>query len=315
MLKTYLGSSADIFTVIGVVVTTVCAFKVTSSFFNGLLSYILSGMLGLSFNFKSVGSWAVVTGCTDGIGKAYAEELARRGLNVVLISRTRSKLEALAQEIKERFKVETRIIAADFTRADIYDDIRKELSGLDIGTLVNNVGMAYDYPEYFHLQENNDKFVMDMINCNTASVAMMTSMMLPGMVAKKKGVIINISSGFGRFPAPLVTVYSATKCFVDFFSRALQQEYGPMGITIQVVMPYFVATKMSKIRRTSMFVPSPTDYVRSALNTVGLQGLTFGYWTHALQEKFVSVTPLFFIKQTLLGTRARALKRKASKKE
>nr|KAG5689554.1 hypothetical protein BaRGS_022057 [Batillaria attramentaria] len=212
--------------------------------------------------------------------------LARRGLNVVLISRTRSKLEALAQEIKERFKVETRIIAADFTRADIYDDIRKELSGLDIGTLVNNVGMAYDYPEYFHLQENNDKFVMDMINCNTASVAMMTSMMLPGMVAKKKGVIINISSGFGRFPAPLVTVYSATKCFVDFFSRALQQEYGPMGITIQVVMPYFVATKMSKIRRTSMFVPSPTDYVRSALNTVGLQGLTFG-----------------------------ALKRKASKKE
>jgi 17beta-estradiol 17-dehydrogenase / very-long-chain 3-oxoacyl-CoA reductase len=71
--------------------------------------------------------------------------------------------------------------------------------------------------------------------------------------------------------------------FVDFFSRGLQQEYAAKGITIQVVHPYFVATKLSKIRKANLFVPSPTSFVHSALNTVGLQATTFGCWTHAVQ--------------------------------
>ena len=68
-----------------------------------------------SVNFKKYGSWAVVTGCTDGIGKAYAEQLAKRGLNIVLISRTLEKLNQQSNEIKDNYKVETLVIAADFT--------------------------------------------------------------------------------------------------------------------------------------------------------------------------------------------------------
>jgi 17beta-estradiol 17-dehydrogenase / very-long-chain 3-oxoacyl-CoA reductase len=68
-----------------------------------------------SLNLKKYGSWAVVTGCTDGIGKAYAESLAKKGLNIVLISRTLEKLQEQAKSIQEKYKVETKVISADFT--------------------------------------------------------------------------------------------------------------------------------------------------------------------------------------------------------
>nr|AFV95595.1 17-beta-hydroxysteroid dehydrogenase type 12 [Nucella lapillus] len=315
MLQGYFGKSADIFTVIGAVTTAFFAFKATSSVLNGLFSYVLSGALGLSLNLENAGSWAVVTGCTDGIGKAYAEQLAKRGLNIVLISRTRSKLDELARDIESRFKVKTKVIAADFTRSDIYDMIPQELDGLDIGTLVNNVGMGYDHPEFFDQLENRDQVIMNIINCNSTSVAMMTSLVLPGMVSKKRGVIINIASAAGNRPTPLLTLYSATKSFVDFFSRALQHEYGPKGITVQVVLPYFVATKMSKIRKGGVFAPYPNDFVRSALHTVGLQSRTFGCWSHALQDKVAALLPTSVTMQMMEKARAKSLKKKANKSE
>lgn len=70
-------------------------------------------------------------------------------MKVVLISRSQDKLDQVSSEIKEKFKVETRTIAVDFTLEDIYDKIKTGLAGLEIGVLVNNVGMSYEYPEYF----------------------------------------------------------------------------------------------------------------------------------------------------------------------
>uniref|UniRef100_A0A452QSF5 17beta-estradiol 17-dehydrogenase n=1 Tax=Ursus americanus TaxID=9643 RepID=A0A452QSF5_URSAM len=90
---------------------------------------------------KSMGQWAVITGAGDGIGKAYSFELARQGLNVVLISRTLNKLQAMATEIECTTGSSVKIIQADFTKDNIYDYIGEKLKGLDIGILVNNVGM------------------------------------------------------------------------------------------------------------------------------------------------------------------------------
>uniref|UniRef100_A0A2I3T1Z8 17beta-estradiol 17-dehydrogenase n=1 Tax=Pan troglodytes TaxID=9598 RepID=A0A2I3T1Z8_PANTR len=90
---------------------------------------------------QSMGQWAVITGAGDGIGKAYSFELAKRGLNVVLISRTLEKLEAIATEIERTTGRSVKIIQADFTKDDIYEHIKEKLAGLEIGILVNNVGM------------------------------------------------------------------------------------------------------------------------------------------------------------------------------
>ncbi|KAM4617335.1 very-long-chain 3-oxoacyl-CoA reductase [Discoglossus pictus] len=229
-----------------------------------------------------IGRWAVVTGATDGIGKAYAEELARRGMSIVLISRSQEKLDDVAKEI-QKLGVETKVIAADFGKPnEIYDRIEAQLAGLEIGVLVNNVGVSYEYPEYFLDIPDLDNTLNKMIDINIVSVCKMTRLVLPGMVERSKGIILNISSASGMYPIPLLTVYSATKAFVDFFSRGLHAEYKSKGVTVQSVLPFYVATKLSKIRKPTWDKPSPETYVKSALKTVGLQNRTNGYLPHAI---------------------------------
>ncbi|KAM8807550.1 LOW QUALITY PROTEIN: very-long-chain 3-oxoacyl-CoA reductase [Eudromia elegans] len=266
----------------------------------------------------ALGAWAVVTGATDGIGKAYAEELARRGMKVALISRSKEKLDQVASEIKEKFKVETRVIVADFgEREDIYSRIKAGLEGLEIGVLVNNVGISYAYPEYFIDIPDLDNTIDKMININIMSVCKMTRLVLPGMLERSKGVILNISSAAGMYPTPLLTLYSATKAFVDYFSRGLHAEYKSKGIIVQSVLPYYVATKMSKIRKPTFDKPSPETYVRAALGTVGLQTQTNGCLPHAFMGWVFSFLPSSAAMSLLMKTnkqvRARYLKKMKEK--
>ena len=87
------------------------------------------------------------------------------------------------------------------------------------------------------------------------------------MVERKKGAIINISSFSAAIPTPLLSVYSASKSYVDLFSQGLAKEYLSKGVTIQCIMPGYVVSKLSKIRRPSVTVPTPTVFVRLVLKT------------------------------------------------
>ncbi|XP_038852317.1 very-long-chain 3-oxoacyl-CoA reductase-B isoform X2 [Salvelinus namaycush] len=279
---------------------------------SGLRVWVLGN--GRVVSPAKLGKWAVVTGATDGIGKAYAEELARRGFSIVLISRTQEKLDEVAKSIESKYGVETKSIAADFSATDIYPKIEAGLTGLEVGVLVNNVGMSYSYPEFFLNVPNLDSFINTMVNINITSVCQMTRMVLPGMVERRKGAILNISSASGMYPCPLLTVYSASKAFVDFFSRGLEAEYRSKGILIQSVLPFFVATKLSKIRRATLDKPNPDRYVAAELNTVGLQSQTNGYLPHAVMGWLTTVLcPARLLNSYImglhLGMRSRYLKK------
>jgi len=265
-------------------------------------------------NLKQFGSWAVVTGCTDGIGKAIAELFAKKGLNIILVSRNQTKLSEIAHELEAKFKVQTKTIAVDFGSEDpnIFEAVKNGIKNLDIGILVNNVGMSYDHSEFFC---NLDKDMIDkLIRINVFGTTNMTYSVLPGMIERKRGAIVNISSASSFVIDPMYCVYSGTKAYINNFSKALYYEYRDQKIHIQCQVPGFVVTKMSKIRRPSFFVCSASAFASSMAKQIGYESLIFPHWTHALQFSMLGLLPDWIIAPKLLDRgkdiRKRALKKK-----
>lgn len=265
----------------------------------GLWHLHIGSLLGFSEKFRSKdNSWAVITGSTDGIGLAYAHEFIKRGYNLLLISRSQDKLEAVKEELNDKSNrkgKEIRIYAADFTKTDIYAGIEKEIKKLPrVDVLINNVGMSYEHPEYYaspHLDQRNQQIIY----VNSVSCSRMCFIVIPIMEQQKYGVILNLSSFSALDPCPLLSIYAASKAFVDVFSRSLAYEYAKKGIIIQSVLPGYVVTKMSKIRKAYWMAPTAEDYVKSQLKTVGLDGQTTGYWSHELQYYFTQhVFPIVY---------------------
>jgi len=299
-----------------------------------MIGYAAAGILALKFgicfltgfyrrflcsptNVKKMGQWALVTGATDGIGKAYACALAKKGMDIVLVSRTPFKLQNVAAEIEEKYKVKTKIIDIDFTTdAAVYKKrLEEDLKGLEVGVLVNNVGMSYDHPDYYLGIADGEKRVTDMVNVNIASVNTLCRIVMPAMVERKRGAVINISSMSAMIPSPLLSVYAGTKAYVDVFTQGLQIEYAEKGIVVQCVLPGYVVSSMSGLRKPTLIAPMPREFVASALARLGVYSRTTGYWSHDIMAFVVNMLP-FGIGEKLTfdqlkGIRVRGLKKKA----
>jgi 17beta-estradiol 17-dehydrogenase / very-long-chain 3-oxoacyl-CoA reductase len=280
----------DGFTIVGVIATTLLVLCVASVAWSTFKQFVVAWIFGTGLDLKSLGTWAVVTGSTDGIGKAYAEELAKAGLNICLISRSLEKLKTVAKEIETSSHVKTKIIVADFTDGfKVYGKIKEELAELDIAVLVNNVAVFYEnYPTPFlngTLEEMND---IISVNCGTATF--LTAMVLPAMLAKGKGAIVNVSSVAGN-GMPGITVYSSTKAFLTCFSNCLREEYGDKGITVQNVEPGFVATNLVHLKHGTLLIPSAKAYGRAAVPTLGRTDTTSGCLLHHIQGVAIKCMP------------------------
>ena len=161
------------------------------------------------------------------------------------VSRNKDKLKQVAIEIEENFDVKTKVIDIDFTKDRIAQRrIEAEIKDLNIGILINNVGVSYDYPEYFlqigsliiilfscissQTTDNGAAKCRDIVECNIMSVLDVTRAVLPGMVERKAGAVLNISS-FLAHGGPLLSVYAASKAFVMQLSEDLNREYRDQG--------------------------------------------------------------------------------------
>ncbi|XP_031843828.1 hydroxysteroid dehydrogenase-like protein 1 [Nomia melanderi] len=267
--------------------------RVVSAFREIFMPILDSSPVDLKTKF---GEWAVVTGSTDGIGKAYAKELAARDVNLVLISRTLEKLEKTRDEIlQDNPKIEVKIIVADYSKGrEVFDKLKGQLEDIPIGILVNNVGKMYEYPMYFSEVPEDD--LWSIININIGATTMMTRLVIDEMRKRGKGAIVNISSGSEIQPLALMTVYAATKVYIKSLSEALRVEYSRFGLTVQHLTPFFVTTKMNafsdKLQVSNIFVPNAATYARNAINTLGKLDTSTGYWSHGIQMILALIVPV-----------------------
>jgi uncharacterized protein len=183
---------------------------------------------------------ALITGASTGIGAVYADRLARRGYDLILVARSQEKLSEVAARLKPiGRRIET--IAADLTSKEDVQRVAERL-GADatITALVNNAGTA----SVGKLLDAKIEDLESMINLNVTALTRLALAALPGFVARKRGLLINIASVVALAPELLNGTYSGTKAYVVNFTQALKKELEGTGVTVQAVLPGATATPL-----------------------------------------------------------------------
>jgi len=184
---------------------------------------------------------ALITGASSGIGAVYADRLAARGYDLILVARRADRLATLSAQISKTHGVKAEHIVADLTQDDDLARIETVLSTReDIHLLVNNAGLARLAPA----AQASAKDVMSQIALNVTALTRLSQAVLPAFVARNQGVIINIASVLAIHSLPISAVYSGTKAFVLQYSRGLQQELAETAVKVQLVLPASTATEL-----------------------------------------------------------------------
>lgn len=247
-------------------------------------------------SFGPQGSWAVITGASDGLGKEFALQLARSGFNILLVSRTASKLATLEDEIKAKNpSVQTKSVSMDYAQnndAD-FENLKAAIDELDVAVLINNVGKSHSIPVPFALTPEDE--MNDIITINCTGTLRTTQLVVPGMAQRKRGLVLTMGSFGGLLPTPLLATYSGSKAFLQQWSTALGAELEQHGITVELVQAYLITSAMSKVRKTSATIPDPRAFVKSVLGKIGRNGGSPGYayssspyWSHGLMAWFLT---------------------------
>jgi short-subunit dehydrogenase len=188
-------------------------------------------------------SSVLITGASSGIGATYADRFARRGHDLVLVARDKSRLDTLAARLRQDYRVAVDVLKADLTQsgdliaveARLRDDTR-------IGTLINNAGVA----QSGGFIEQTPEAVEQLIALNTTALTRLASAVAPRFVQAGEGAIVNIGSVVGLAPEFAMSVYGATKAFVLFLSQGMSLELSPKGVYVQAVLPAGTYTEIWK---------------------------------------------------------------------
>ncbi|PFH37328.1 putative 3-ketoacyl-CoA reductase [Besnoitia besnoiti] len=275
------------------------------------------------FDLRRCGEYAVVTGATDGIGKALAVALAKKGFKIFLISRNPERLAQTELELHAAVPSlkGVKSLAVDFsqgTTESLFAQLDAALKGLDIGVLVNNVGVSYPHAMFYN--ELDLQTLDQLISVNVRSTLVTTRVVYPGMAERRRGAIICVGSGASEIASdPLYCAYSATKAAAESFCRSLQPECASKNILVQCHVPLLVTTKLSKMRQASMTTPSTETYAKHAVAVIEngrFDGPTTisPYWVHrsiiCLSNAIPSKLWEAFYLPRCLSIRRRALKKK-----
>ncbi len=212
------------------------------------------------------GPWALVTGASSGIGRAFAYELAERKFNLVLVTRSKDVLEAIAIEIKSKFAVEVCVITADLGNSAGSRAVLDQVESMEIGLLVASAGFGGSGP----FVEGDVLHDLDMIQVNCTACVELTHSLSQKMKGRKRGGVILLSSLLGWQGVPLSAIYAATKSFIQSFAEAIHIELKPDGVDVLAVAPGPVVTNFD--RRANMTIEkgaTPKIVAQQALTALG----------------------------------------------
>ena len=178
---------------------------------------------------------ALITGASSGIGEALARLIAGGGAHVVLLARTSDKLAAIAADLTRSHGIQATVLAQDLSKPDAPETITSELAarGLTVDILVNNAGFA-TYGPFDSTPADEEARLLQV---NIVALTMLTKRLLPGMLRRKHGRILNVASTAAFQPGPLMAVYYASKAYVLSFSEALSTETEGTGVTVTCLCP------------------------------------------------------------------------------
>lgn len=179
------------------------------------------------------GNWAVVTGASDGIGKAMATELAKAGLNLVLVARRQLLLDQISDELSNEFGIETHVIAADLSDDDAVQTVLDVTRSLQVGLLVASAGFG-TAGKFLDMSIERE---LNMLDVNCKAVLAMTHHFGQRFAAQGHGGIILLSSVVAFQGVPLSANYAATKAYIQSLAEGLSLEFAPLGVDVLASAP------------------------------------------------------------------------------
>lgn len=196
--------------------------------------------------------WAVITGASAGLGVEFAKLCARDGFSVILVARRKDRLDELAADLMaSNREIKVEVVAQDLSEAGAAHKLHEKVMAIthEVDVLINNAGFgaagSFPKPE---LQKQ-----IEMIDLNVRTLVELTGLFLPRMLTRKMGRILNVGSLAGFQPGPYMSVYYATKAFVNSFSEALHEELRDTGVTCTVLAPGPVRTEFGKVAGVESF--------------------------------------------------------------
>ena len=245
--------------------------------------------------------WVVITGGSDGIGKAIATDLAHKGFKLVLIARNESKLEEVVKTLKTSGNnPNIEYVVSDFQYShrnpeDFYASLMKKLDKYEVSVLINNVGVL----EFRYLAEQSLESIETQLGVNMYPQTMLSYHFLPKFIqrfeaTKQRSLLMNFSSTIDLVTVPTTSVYSATKRYSEFLSEGIRLEYSN-DVDVVTVKPGGVSTKMTNSTHGNGFDVLPltaevNSYARYLIKNLH-KGINYGHWKHSVMVFLMTLLP------------------------
>lgn len=241
---------------------------------------------------------ALVTGATSGIGYELAKILAEEGYNLIIVSRSKEELAAVAQNFSQQYGVKATPIDKDLFEPGAGEELYNEVkaSGLQVDILVNNAAQG----QFGEFADADLQRLLDIIQLNISSLVTLTHVYLKDMLSRGSGRILNLSSIAGKVPGPWQAVYHGTKAFVQSFTEAIRSEVKDKGITVTALLPgvtdtdFFNKADMndSKAVQDKNKMADPADVAKDGYEAL-MRGddMVVSGWKNKLQVAMGALTP------------------------